>query len=112
MATIVPTIETLGVGVQRITWPAMGTGDDGAWMSGLAKYPNKTVEVYGTTVTAVDIQGKDGSATPRLLNDSRGEGNALTFAAADTREVLENVDTIRPLVTTGTAVTVRLTVSG
>jgi hypothetical protein len=112
MATVVPTIEQLGVGVQRITWASMGSGDDGAWMSGLAKYPNKTVEVSGAAVTAVDIQGKDAGGTARVLNDSRGEGNALTFSAADIREVLENTDSIRPLVTTGTTVTVRLTVGG
>ena len=31
-----------------------------------------------------------------VINDSRGEGNALTFSAADGRIALENANVIRP----------------
>lgn len=109
MATIAPTIETLGIGKLRVTWAAMGTGDDGAPFSGATKYPDKSVGVEGT-ITSVDIEGRTKpSESWRVLNDSRGEGNALNFTLADIRQVLENVNEIRPKVTTGTDVKVVLT---
>jgi hypothetical protein len=108
MATVQPTVRAMQVGVMEIVWDGLNTGDDGEWVAGLSRYPIKTVDVSGTTVTDVSLQGRDQSQVARTLNDSRGQGNSLQFAAPGFREVLENADAIRPLVTTGAAVRVRL----
>jgi hypothetical protein len=67
--------------------------------------PDKTVQVLGTFTTAqIVIEGSNNTATGpyHTLNDSRGEGNALAFTAADTRVILENPKFVRWRFTSGT----------
>jgi hypothetical protein len=69
--------------------------------------PDKCVEVSGTFSGAtLVIEGHNSSTatggTYQTLNDSRGEGNALSFTAANIVQILENTRFIRPRLTTAT----------
>lgn len=110
MATVPGSFTMPAFGVVRAIW-TLANGDDGTPLDAIG-WPDKTVSVRGTFGAAgsVTIEGGDAvSPTYSALNDSRGEGNALTFTAADTRTILENPGKIRPRVTAGdgtTAITV------
>lgn len=109
MATINATHVWVARGVLRSTWASMLNGDVGSALDG-PMLPDKTVTVRGTFGvggTCV-LKGKDaaGAATDYSpLNDTRGEGNSLSFTAGDTRAVLENPDHIRPEITAGDGAT-------
>lgn len=107
MSTITAThADTPGVpGGHTISWGTMGNGDDGSWEY-VGHLTDKCVHLAGT-LTDVDIQGSlDGGTTSAVLNDP--QGNALADGTARIEQILENAPYIRPLVTTGTGVTVKL----
>ena len=110
MATILPTLEDVGGGTQRITWASLDGGDDGAWVNvANAKELTVTVEVEtGGSLTTFAFQGTNSAvgANARTLEDE--DGTALTVAGVF--EVKERVASIRPLVTTGVDVTTRVLV--
>lgn len=68
-----------------------------------------TVQVYGTFGAggSLSIQGAAEIVSPTyaILNDSRGEGNAMTFTAADIRQLQEAPVLLRPIVTAGDGTT-------
>lgn len=73
-----------------------------------SRLSDKTVQVLGTFGAAgsVNIEGSnDGGTTWNILNDTRGEGNPLTFTATDMRSINENPDLIRANVTAGDGTT-------
>jgi hypothetical protein len=73
--------------------------------------PDKTVHMTGVFGCTVVIQGSNSSAASTAswvgLNDSRGEGNAISMTAPNAVTILENTKWIRPVVTiaTGAATT-------
>lgn len=113
MATITPTRISHGhdVAAELYEWASMSNGDTIAWLT-LPIKADKVVHVYGTFGGSVAIEGSLETGTPAnavTLNDSRGEGNPLTFTANDIRTVLEPVLQIRPNPGAGvTNTTVRL----
>lgn len=73
-----------------------------------SRLSDKTVQVLGVFGAAgsLNIEGSnDGGTTWAILNDSRGEGNPLTFTGADIRNINENPDLIRANVTAGDGTT-------
>jgi hypothetical protein len=109
-------LETWAMGsVSLYRWPktgqTFGAGDTGKWLKAPGRN-DKTVHVYGAFGGTVTIQGTlehESPANPFTCNDSRGEGNPLTFTTTDGRTVLENIVQIRPLMGAGiTGVTVLL----
>lgn len=69
--------------------------------------PDKCVEISGTFSGAtIVIEGHNASTatggTYITLNDSRGEGNALSFTAANIVTIMENPRFIRPRLTAAT----------
>lgn len=115
MATVVPVLLDHGYkGTADIyEWASMNNGDTIGWLV-LPIKVDRAVHVYGAFGGTVTIEGTLESGTPAnavILNDSRGEGNPLTFTANDIRTVLEPVLQIRPNPGVGvTATTVRLLV--
>lgn len=94
-------------------WLNIAAGDTIGWLTVPGKKADCTVHCYGTFGGTVTIQGtmeSPGTANnPVTLNDSRGEGNALTFTADDMRVVLEHPLQMRPSPGAGvTATTVRM----
>ena len=87
----------------RVTWAAIGDADT-CTDEPIGHLVDKSVHVYGTFGGAtVVIQGSD-EVTPServTLNDSRGEGNPLSFTALDLRQVLEITAFVRPSSTGG-----------
>lgn len=107
MATQNPLATYPGKGVVNVTWSSLANGDDGR-AEDLTRFPDKTVQVKGTFGAGgtIILEGSnDGGTTYHTLNDSRGEGNALSFTAADMRIILENASLIRPRVTAGDGTT-------
>lgn len=107
MATKAGTGVWVAKRVHKQTWSALANGDDGTWLTG-AMLADKTVQVLGTFGAggSISIEGSnDGGTTAAILNDSRGEGNPVTFTAADIRTILENPERIRPRVTAGDGTT-------
>lgn len=89
------------------TWLAIPNGNDGSTLSA-ASLSDKSVQVTGTFGVggSISIEGSnDGGTTWAILNDSRGEGNPLTFTSADLRQILENCQLVRPRVTAGDGTT-------
>jgi hypothetical protein len=109
MATASGSGTWVGRGVYRVVWTLTGTVSNGRYES-TPRLPDKTVAVRGTfgggTITiegsnlAVGATGLAATGNWFALNDTRGEGNALTFTTADGRVILENPNCIRPRFTT------------
>lgn len=107
MATISGTSVAVAKGVIKTTWgPFTATSDVGTPICS-PQLTDKTVHVWATgtwVATTMSIQGSTASAVNYVtLNDSRGVGNALTFATNGAKVCLENPMYIRPKVTTATA---------
>src|SRR5262245_3579278 len=90
-------------------WAGMNAGDTVEWLR-LPIKADKTVHVYaagGVLGGTVTIEGTLETATspsnPFTINDSRGEGNPLTFTTTDGRTVHEAVIQIRPSLGAGVA---------
>lgn len=104
---------TQGTGVwtgkrsHKWTCAAIPNGNQSSSHSG-SRLSDKTVQILGTFGAAgsVNIEGSnDGGTTWAILNDTRGEGNPLTFTTADVRSINENPDLIRANVTAGDGTT-------
>lgn len=107
MATRIPTITAPGPRLIRAVWTGLLNGDVGQALDAPG-YPDKTVCMYGTFGVGgtIVVQGRGIAAGVTdsdytTLNDTRGEGNALTFTASDVRTINENPDLVRPSVTAG-----------
>ena len=87
----------------KVAWSGLLNGDTGDGQD-LSRFRDAVVQVTGTLGAggSVSIEGSnDGGTTYHVLNDSRGEGNALTFTALDTRAMNERPLLVRPNVTAG-----------
>lgn len=95
-------------GVYKITWEAIGTtsaDDTGAAVHVPGGFSDVTIQVLGTFAgSTLTIQGSnDGGTTWTALNDSRGEGNAMAFTAANLMTLNELPLQIRPVLTSGSS---------
>jgi hypothetical protein len=110
MANVKPSISTLGGGAVLIEWASVNGGDVCEWAS-LTEYRDKTAQMTGTVTTAA-MQGTNSPAfaNPVTLFDVDNV-TALTqaaFVAGAMRVIRENPTYIRPSVSAGTGVTVRI----
>lgn len=99
-------VESIQRGVYKATWEGIGTGggtDTGAALDVPGGFADVTIQVKGTFAgSTLTWEGSnDGGTTWAGVNDSRGEGNALTFTAADLKTLNELPAKIRPVLTSG-----------
>lgn len=104
-------IANIAKGAYKVTWSGLGvtsSDDVGAALVIPQGYQAIDIQVIGTFANAtVTIQGSnDGGTTYATLNDSRGEGNAMTFTAADLKKLNEIPQQIRPLLSSGSGTNV------
>lgn len=75
-------------------------------------YPDKTVSVHGTWGGATFVlQGSSDGTNYYTLNDTRGQGNAISLTADEVATVLENVEYLRGQTTGGTGTSLTVTVT-
>ena len=101
MAVIDATVERLPNGYTKITWLTLTQGDTGAPVN-VAQFPDRSVQATGTFsgAGAIAIQGSnDGGTTFGVLRDMSGDNIALATTQPNT--IAENVEQIRPSVTSG-----------
>jgi len=116
MATASGNTVWLARGVAKTTWLLTGTVTVGR-PERLSRLPDKNVTVRGTfggvgTVN-VNMYGSNASggtgalatSAAFILNDSRGEGNALAFTGIDGRQINENPNLIFPKLTIASGTT-------
>ena len=87
-------------GVLVAKWEGLGIGgsDVGSGFS-CPNYPTKSVQVLGTFGGAtVTLQGSNIPDNPEYATLNDAEGDALTFASAGIKQMLENAYWIRPVV--------------
>lgn len=111
MAVIAPVQRLTPLNSSRfflIEWVGLSTGNT-ALPIVLGGVSDKSVQVTGT-ITALDIVGSNDldGAVFHVLNDSRGEGNPLSFTAPDLRTILEHTYLLKPSGITGSGITVRV----
>lgn len=107
MATINGTGKWVTKRVHKMTWANLANSDVGSSLVA-PNLSDKSIQVLGTFGvggTLVIEGSNDGGTTWHTLNDSKGEGNDLSFTVADIRTILENPERIRPKVTTGDGTT-------
>ena len=103
MATASGTSVWRSRGVLAHSWTLTSSATTGRPAT-IASLPDKTVSVRGTfggcTVVLIGSNQTatvaQGSLATQSLNDTRGEGNALSFTSANTVAVLENPNLIYP----------------
>jgi|SRR5215510_15048721 len=100
MATVLPRRiwHPLDGEADLFEWLNFSNGDVIGWLV-LPQKADKTLHMYGTFGGTVTLDGSLESGTPSnpfTINDSRGEGNPLSFTANDGRTLMENVLQIRP----------------
>jgi hypothetical protein len=98
-----------GGAVRRVVWSNLHNGDDGQWyvLTG-AKYPIKSVQVYGTFGTGgtLVIEGSNQADTfDKYVTLVDSFNNALSFTAAGLKQINQNSFAIRPRVTEGDTTT-------
>ena len=107
MATKLAIITAVGAGAVKIEWSGLGTGDDGDWVN-TARFRKITAHVSGTATTfALQGSNEAAGANPQTVKDA----NNTAITGAGLHEVQQVPGSLRPLLTTGTAVTVTLTCS-
>jgi hypothetical protein len=127
MATASGVGQWVAKGVYHHKWSLTGTVTNGR-PAVIPNLPDKTIQVRGTFAgggtVSVTIFGSNATAGAAgslatsaafPLNDSRGDGNAMTFTAVDGRQINENPFCIFPKLTTvsgGTSLTVELVARG
>lgn len=117
MATVVHTSPLpAGLDLSRcriVQWGPLTTANaDGDWVA-LPMFPDRTVHVFGTfgVGATVNIEGSNEAGAPAggaVLNDSRGEGNALAFLTAggnDVKQCNEAPLKMRPVLSGGDGTT-------
>lgn len=105
MATRNATVEWIGKRTAKITWTGLlDAGTDAGDGQDVSRFSQVNIQVKGTfdTAASLSIEGSaDAGSTYNILNDSRGEGNPMTFTGTDTRKLNELPNLIRPRVTAG-----------
>lgn len=117
MATITPDIVpfngvSLGASMRggglKVTWSTLTENDTATAWSGGVMYPNKSVQAEGTFGTVV-IEGSNNSGSNyETLTDE--QGGDVSFVADGIRKIEENTELIRPSVSSGTGVSVNVTI--
>lgn len=112
MATIVPTVALVGKqdgSTKRITWTPVTENDVCAPVS-VPENADKSIQVLGTFGSAhIALHGSnDAGATFAVLHDSAG--SAIDISAAGIKQILENVEQIKPITTSGTTSSVSIVV--
>jgi len=96
-----------------VTWVLPTDADTGQPLEACF-FNDKTVQVFGTAVTSITMQG---SNDPRVITDAANavwftlvdpQGTTIVKTSAFGETILENPRYIRPVLTTGTDVTVIL----
>lgn len=100
-------------GVAKSVWLALASGT--ATLTGTpenySRYQSITVQVKGTFAGAtLSILGSQDGSNYQILNDSRGEGNALSFTGADVRTCTDVPQYVRPEITAAASGTTSLDV--
>jgi hypothetical protein len=121
MAVQTPVEEHPSPGTYIYTWGPAGNADTFLPVMVPPSHNDKTVQVTGTpgAVLVLDIQGSDETVQPGTLFQSlREPGNAklvtllVTANLPDIRQILESVNQVKPVITSGgdgtTAITIRL----
>jgi hypothetical protein len=107
MAVRSASVVWVGKRKAKVTWSGLLNGDTGNGQD-LSRFRDVVYQVTGTLGAggSVSIEGSnDAGTTYHILNDSRGETNAMTFTALDTRRVNERPLLSRPNVTAGDGTT-------
>lgn len=112
MATINPTINndvSSHGAVKQIQWVLPTTGDVGAPIR-VSQFSALSFSVFGTTITALALQGSNDVDAPSNWNALRDWGGTslAALAAAGYAAPRDLPLWVRPVLTTGTAVTVQL----
>jgi hypothetical protein len=104
MAIIPYTKRVIAPSHVRITWPGLGSGDEGQPVD-LAEFPDRSMCVTGTFDGAeVAMVGSiDEDDTYLEVHDP--SGNPLTFTEARLEQILETTQEIKPTVTGGSGST-------
>lgn len=97
-------------GVKCFTW-TITENDTPVAITGLADYPDKTIQVSGTFGgTSIDIQGACRVTSPAYISLTDPQGNALNaITTARIEAIEENVDAIKPVRTGGASTSVVIT---
>jgi hypothetical protein len=103
MATVSGLTTNIARGVVKVSWTLTSSATVGR-PAAMSRFPDKTLHVRGTFANGtVLLIGSNQSATiaqasltTQALNDTRGEGNALTFTAANVVQILENPNLVYP----------------
>ena len=98
MATIVPTLQAMDIGVLKVTWASLVAGDDGAYLT-TAGWKEIILQIIGTaTVFAMQGTHETGDKdTPVTLQDDQG----TDITAAGVHVIVQTGGSIRPFLTTG-----------
>ena len=113
MANIAPVVNhdvSQSGGVILVTWSLLTTGDVGLPFR-LGKYSLSTWQVYGTTITALALNGSNDATAPTnfaALRDWTG-GSLGALSAAGLYSPRDMPLWIAPTLTTGSTVTVAVT---
>lgn len=111
MATIAASQVVMADGVVVTTWASVTEADTGRAV-GMARFPDRTVQVTGdfTTSGAITLEGSNDNVTFGTLNDHNGD--ALVITDSVPRLIAENTLYIRPRATAGTAVSMTVVIVG
>lgn len=93
-------------GVARATWTGFASGSLTGATENFSRYRQLTVQVKGTFAGAtVAVEGSIDGSNFQTLNDTRGEGNAASFTAANIVQLNEVPPYVRPVVTAASNLT-------
>lgn len=102
---------TTGAGIKgagvKVTWSNLTENDTATAWDGGFMYPDKSIQIEGIHGTTV-IQGSNDETNYVTLNDIFD--TALSFTADSLRQIAENPRLIRPSVSSGTGVSVNITI--
>ena len=112
MAVIAPTIVPIGNrdgSIVRVTWATV-TEADTCGPAALPEFADKSIQVFGSFGgTSVALHGSnDGGTTFAALNIPAGTAIAITTASI--KQVLENTEQIKPVLTGGTSTSISVVV--
>ena len=98
-------------GVCITTWASVTEADTGAG-AGLARFPDRTVQVIGdfTTSGAITMEGSNDGTNWGTLHDQTG--TTLVITDMTPRLIAENTLQVRPRATAGTAVSMTVIIVG
>ena len=113
MANIIPVVNRTIQGANSIvsaSWGPMSTGDTGIQVA-LTDFADRAIQISGTFGGAtVTIQGSNDGTNWNTMRDPASV--AMTFTAADIKQMLEMALYVRPIVTGGAGVSITVVMAG